>query len=83
MRSSGEQAQPERLGTGRNELTLRVRAAGTERRVPVELRLDSASELAYLRAGGLLPYLARLLARRGSSPGPGHLTRLEYETDAR
>jgi hypothetical protein len=47
------------------------------------LRLDSASELAYLRAGGLLPYLARLLARRGSSPGPGHLTRLEYETDAR
>ena len=74
---------PERLGTGRNELALRVRAAGTERRVRVELRLDSASELAYLRAGGLLPYLARLLARRGSSPGPGHLTRLEYETDAR
>jgi aconitate hydratase len=74
---------PERLGTGGNELTLRVSAAGAERLVPVELRLDSASELDYLRAGGLLPYLARLLARRGSAPSPGHLTRLEQETDGR
>jgi len=54
---------PARLRVGRNDLVLRVRTAGRERVVPVELRVESSSELAYLSAGGLLPYLARRLAR--------------------
>jgi aconitate hydratase len=71
---------PARLRVGRNDLVLRVRTGDRERVVPVELRVDSAAELAYLSAGGLLPYLARRLARRGR-PGPDHTTRAEYETD--
>jgi aconitate hydratase len=58
---------PARLLVGRNDLVLRVRADNRERLVPVILRLESSSELAYLGAGGLLPHLARRLAHRGPS----------------
>ena len=54
---------PGRLSVGRTDLTLRVRTGDRERLVPVALRVDSSAELAYLRAGGLLPHLARQLAR--------------------
>lgn len=61
---------PQRLRVGRNDLVLRVRARGArERLVPAVLQVDSAAELGYLSAGGLLPYLARRLARGVSSPG--------------
>jgi aconitate hydratase len=72
---------PAELRVGRNDLLLRVRTGASERLVPVELRVDSQAEFSYLGAGGLLPYLARQLARRGPSHGPDYPTRLECATD--
>jgi aconitate hydratase len=72
---------PDELRVGRNDLTLRVRTGNRERLVPVALRVDSSSELFYLSAGGLLPYLARRLAHRAPSQSPDHPTRAEYAPD--
>ncbi|MFI6579267.1 aconitate hydratase AcnA [Nocardiopsis sp. NPDC050513] len=54
------------LRTGLNRLGLRLkRADGTEERHTVHLRLDSEHELAYLRHGGTMPYVARRLSDQG------------------
>ncbi|MGW5148738.1 aconitate hydratase AcnA [Rhodococcus koreensis] len=50
----------DRLEVGMNRLTLRItHADGTEKSVPVRLRLDTRNEIAYLRHNGTLPYVVR------------------------
>lgn len=59
----------EDLRTGVNRLGLRLRRAdGTEERHTVDLRLDSEHELAYLRHGGTMPYIARRLTEGPTTP---------------
>ena len=50
------------------ELTVRVAAvdAGSPREFPVRLRVDTPTEAAYLRHGGILPYVLRSLRRRSA-----------------
>ena len=40
-------------------------------RFPVTCRIDTQTELDYFRAGGVMPYVLRNLARGGSEPQPG------------
>ncbi|MFC3997839.1 aconitate hydratase AcnA [Nocardiopsis sediminis] len=63
------------LRVGANPVVLRIAGNGApERKYEVTLRVDSRNELAYLRNGGLLPYvLRRVLDSAGStSPNRGN-----------
>ncbi|MCX2731458.1 aconitate hydratase AcnA [Saccharopolyspora sp. NFXS83] len=51
---------PDPLVTGLNRATMTItRADGTEQVLALRLRIDSASEIDYLRHGGTLPYVVR------------------------
>lgn len=50
---------PEALVPGLNRLVLTIHRDGGERSLTVLLRVDSDSEIAYLRHGGTLPYVIR------------------------
>ncbi len=56
----------ETLRAGTNPVTLRLhRPDGTERSVPLRLRVFSGQELAYLHHGGILPYVVRRAVAAG------------------
>jgi len=49
--------------TPRQKLTLKIRRkSGNVHEVPLMLRLDTPAEIAYVRRGGILPYMLNLLA---------------------
>jgi aconitate hydratase len=53
--------------TPRQDVTLRIRRAdGTEREVPVTLRIDTPIEIDYYRHGGILPFVLRQLISQSS-----------------
>ena len=54
----------------RMQLEVRIRRAdGSNSTVPVRCRVDTAEEVEYIRHGGILPYVLRMLLRAGSIAG--------------
>jgi aconitate hydratase len=53
----------------RQAVTLVIRGARGERRITLVLRLDTDTEIAYLRHGGILPYALRALLGSGNDAG--------------